>query len=66
MQPKKENVAICFSFAPLNILSKSDGNFSGYTIFCHEKYRNKNVRDGVNKTDENQDFQKGNPLHITS
>ena len=57
----KENVAICVGFAPLKKLYNSDCYFSGYTIFCHENYRNKNVRDGVNKTDENQDFQKGNP-----
>ena len=60
MQPRKENVAICVSFAPLKTLSNSDGYFSSYTIFDHDKYRNKNVRDGVNKTDENKDFQKGN------
>ena len=64
MQPNDENVAISVSFAPLKYekkLSNSDSYFSCYTIFCHDKYRNKNVRDGVNKTDENQDFQKGNP-----
>ena len=61
MQTNKENVAICVIFAPLKKLSNSDGYFSGYTIFCHEKYRNKNCRDSVNKTDENQDFQTGNP-----
>ena len=33
---------------------------TGYTIFYHDKYRNTNFGDGVNKTDENQDFQKGN------
>ena len=59
MQPNKENVVICVNFAPLKKLSNSGGYFSGYTIFCHEKYRNKHFRDGVNKTDENQDFQKG-------
>ena len=60
-QPSEENVAICVTFAPLKKLSNSEGYFSGYTIFCYEKYRNKNFGDGVNKTDENQDFQKGNP-----
>ena len=60
MQPNEENVAICVSFAPLKTFSNSDGYFLGYTIFCHEKNRNKNVRDGVNKTNENQDFQNGN------
>ena len=61
MQPSEvENIAICVSFATLKKLSNSDGYFSGYTIFYHDKYRNKNVRDSVNKTDENQDFQKGN------
>ena len=49
MQPNEENVAICVSFAPLKFFY-SDGYFSGYIIFCHEKYRNKNFRDGVNKT----------------
>ena len=60
MQSSEENVAICVSFAELKKLSNSDGYFSGYTIFYHDKYRNKNFRDGVKKTDENQDFQKGN------
>ena len=60
MQPSEETVAICVSFAPLLKLSNSDGYFSGYTIFYHDKYRNKIFRDGVNKTDENPDFQKGN------
>ena len=50
MQPSDENVAI----------SNSDGYFSSCTIFYHEKYRNKIVQDSVNKTDENQDFRKGN------
>ena len=61
MQPHEENVAICASFAPLKKLSNSDSYFSSYTIICHDKYRNKNFRDGVNKTDENQDFQNDNP-----
>ena len=60
MQLSEENVAICVSFAPLKTLSNSDGYFSSYTIFYHDKYRNKNFRDSVNKTDENQDFRKGN------
>ena len=59
MQLSEENVAIYVSFAPLKT-SNSDGYFSGYTIVYHDKYRNKNFRDSVNKTDENQDFQKGN------
>ena len=42
MQPSEENVAICVSFAPLKKLSNSDGYFSGYTIFYHDKYGNKN------------------------
>ena len=58
IQPREENVAICVSFAPLKKLSNSGGYFSGYTILYHDKYRNKNFRDGMNKTDENQDFQK--------
>ena len=60
VQPNEENVAICGSFASLKKLSHSDCSFSDYTIFCHQKCRNKNVQDGMNKTDENQDFQKGN------
>ena len=56
MQLSEENVAICVSFAPLKTLINSDGYFSGYTIFYHDKYRNKNFQDSVNKTDENQDF----------
>ena len=59
MQLSKENVAICVSFAPLKTLSNSHGYFSGYTIFYHDKYRNKKIRDSVNKTDEKQDFRKG-------
>ena len=47
MQLSKENVAICVSFAPLKTLSNSDGYFSGYTIFYHDKYRNKKFRDRV-------------------
>ena len=60
MQLSEENVAICVSFAPMKTLSNSDGYFSSYTIFYHDKYRNKIFRDSVNKTDENQDFRKGN------
>ena len=56
MQPSEENVAICVSFAPLKTLPNSDSYFSGYTIFYHDKYRTKNVRDSMNKTDENQDL----------
>ena len=56
MQLSEENVAICVSFAPLKTLSNSDGYFLGYTIFYHDKYKNKNFRDSVNKTDDNQDF----------
>ena len=61
MQPSDENVAIilCVSFAPLNY-NYSDSYFLGYTIFYHDKYRNTNFRYMVNKTDENQDFRKGN------
>ena len=51
MQLSEENIAICVSFAPLKT-SNSDGYFSAYTIFYHDKYRNKNCRDSVNKTDE--------------
>ena len=60
MQLSEENVAICVSFAPMKTLSNCDGFFSGYTIFYHDKYRNKNFRDSVNKTYENQDSRKGN------
>ena len=60
MQLSEENVVICVSFAPMKTLLNSDGYFSGYTIFYHDKYRNKFFRDSVNKTDENQDFRKGN------
>ena len=60
MQLSEENVAICVSFASLKTLSNSDGYFSGYTIFYHDKYRKKQFRDSVNKTYENQDFRKGN------
>ena len=60
MQPSEENVAIRVSFVPLKNISNSDGYFSGYTIFYLDKYRNKNFQDSVNKTDENQDFRKGN------
>ena len=56
MQLSEEDVAICVSFAPLKTLLISDGYFSGYTIFYHDKYRNKYFRDSMNKTDENQDF----------
>ena len=55
MQLSEENVAICVSFAPLKT-SNSDGYFSVYTIFYHDKYRNKKFRNSVNKTYENQDF----------
>ena len=48
-QPSDENVAICVSFAPLKTLSNSDGYYLGYTIFYHDKYRNKHFRDSVNK-----------------
>ena len=58
-QPSDENVAISVSLAPLKKSTNCDGYFSGYTIFYHDKYRNKKFRDGVNKTNENQDFQKG-------
>ena len=64
-QPNKENVAICVSFAPLNFFSNSDGYFSGYTIFYHDKYRNKFFGDSVNKTDKNKDFPKGQHMHVT-
>ena len=64
MQPSEENVAICVSFAPLKELSNSDGYFSGYTIFYHDKYRKKNSRDSMNKTDPR--FPKGQHMHVTS
>ena len=44
-QLSEENVAICVSFAPLKTISNSDGYFSGYTIFYHDKYRNKHFRE---------------------
>ena len=43
MQLSEENVAICVSFAPLKT-SNSNGYFSGYTIFYHDKYRNTNTK----------------------
>ena len=50
LQPSEENVAICVSFAPLKFFSNSDGYFSGYTIFYHDKYRNNFFGDSMNKT----------------
>ena len=53
LSEKKFAIILCVSFAPLKTLSNSDGYFSGYTIFYHDKYRNKNFQDSVNKTYEN-------------
>ena len=60
MQLREENAGIYVSFALLKKISNSDGYFLGYTIFYHDKYRNKIFLDSMNKTDENQDFRKGN------
>ena len=64
MQLSEENLAIHVSFTPLKTLSNSDGYFSGYTIFYHDKYINKFFLDSVNKTNKNQDFRKGNGFFL--
>ena len=60
MQPSKENVAICVSFSPLIKYQILTVIFQVTPYFIMTYIEINKFRDSVDKTNENQDFRKGN------